>query len=208
MTKILDIIKKNILTDINSLYKKIDTITDKFFYKILNQYNNSSNQTKISNIVNKILLPYSKKIINIIESIKKYITNKEKKIYLKKNNGNYYKNISILREKIDILDNNIENFYAMFMDLYTIRRIIDKNYNTNSILYAGLAHCINIINILVKNFDFNITHTYFKEVSVNELNKRFKNEEYNYDNMNLQNLLLPEYLTQCTNMKNFPDMFL
>ena len=208
MTTILDLIKKNILTDINSLYNKNDTITDKFFYKILNQYNNSSNQTKISNIVNNILLPYSKKIINIIESIKKYITNKEKKIFLKKNNGNYYKNISILKEKINILYDDIENFYAMFMDLYTIRRIIDKKYNTNSILYAGLSHCINIINILVKNFDFNITHTHFKEVSVNELNKRFKNEEYNYNNMNLQNLLLPEYLTQCTNMKKFPDMFL
>ena len=99
------------------------------------------------------------------------------------------------------------------MDLYTIRRIVDKDYNTNSIIYTGMAHSVNITNILIKYFNFNITHTYFKEVSINKLNDKFKNNDYDiinndYINLKLYDLLLPEYLTQCTDMKNFPDMFL
>ena len=100
----------------------------------------------------------------------------------------------------------------MFMDLYTIKRIIDKDYTKNIILYTGMAHTVNIINILIKYFFFEITHTFYNEISIDKLNLKFKNNEYNiiknnYIHNNLYNYLLPEYLSQCTNMINFPDIF-
>ena len=102
------------------------------------------------------------------------------------------------------------HLYTFFMDLYIIRRVIDKDYITNSIIYTGILHTTNIARILVKYFDFKITNTFYSKYSIKETNDKYKKEDL-YDNYILGGInkydLFPDYLTQCSNMKGFPDMF-
>lgn len=60
------------------------------------------------------------------------------------------------------------NIFIIITDLFFIRRFLDKDYITNGILYTGMAHMNNILYLLVKYFDFNLSNGYY----YNFLNKK------------------------------------
>ena len=39
--------------------------------------------------------------------------------------------------------------FAIITDLYTIRRVLDKKYISDSLVYTGYFHTINLANILI-----------------------------------------------------------
>ena len=57
-----------------------------------------------------------------------------------------------------MLDKLIVDIYSLITDVYFLRRILDKDYITTILSYTGSAHSANIIYILVKYFDFTVTH--------------------------------------------------
>jgi hypothetical protein len=50
------------------------------------------------------------------------------------------------------------NIYLVATDLNFIRRFLDKDYIKNTIIYTGMAHLRDIVYILTKYFNFEITH--------------------------------------------------
>ena len=74
------------------------------------------------------------------------------------------------------------------------------------VIYSGGYHSINIILILVKLLNFKITNVSYSKIKLlTELNNFVKEAKCNLD---LKNILFPEYFIQCSSMKGFQDMFL
>ncbi|RYX78189.1 hypothetical protein EON71_01310 [bacterium] len=93
------------------------------------------------------------------------------------------------------------------MDTYTLRRILDKHYVTNGIIYCGAAHSINYIYFLVKYFGFNITHASYSAVGIDKLNNIIKKCNTSDYHLQIALMLLPPEKQQCSNMENFPTDF-
>ena len=104
-----------------------------------------------------------------------------------------------------LLDENFVEFFARFTDIYFLRRFLDKDYITNAIVYSGALHSNTYINVLVKLFGFRVTHlSYSKIKNLDKLNSEIKKRPL----MEIQELILPEYLDQCSDMNSFPREFL
>lgn len=92
------------------------------------------------------------------------------------------------------------------MDIYFLRRFLDKDYITNAITYTGSAHSNTYINILVKDFGFKITHaSYSKIPDIDELNNIVKRTINSND---LGEYLYPPIQSQCSDVTHFPENFL
>lgn len=95
--------------------------------------------------------------------------------------------------------------FARIVDLFFLRRFLDKNYITNGIVYTGAAHSVSYIYQLVNKFGFDITHAYYTtEPDMNILNKLIKKTRYN---PSIEKIFLPDKFSQCIDMGNFPEGF-
>jgi hypothetical protein len=142
---------------------------------------------KIQKIINKIyndifiknanlLIKNCKGLINqTMDQIKdnlnyfeKYV-NITKDIYIK-----YYENIDLM-----------ELLFVIITDLYFLRRFLDKKYIENSILYTGAGHMINLIYLLIKYFNYELTHTYYisKPLNKREIVKMTSNKLLYFDEL-------------------------
>lgn len=64
-------------------------------------------------------------------------------------------------------------YFTRFMDVYFLRRFLDKTYITNGIVYTGAFHSWAYISILAKQFDFKVTHFSHSSIpNMDELNKK------------------------------------
>lgn len=120
-----------------------------------------------------------------------------------------YKNITISTndlsyetEKVYI---NYLDTFTLLMDAYFIRRMCDKDYITNIIMYAGAAHIANYIYILCHYFDFKVTHCANCEVDdIDELNKLI----ISYDVEHVRKIAYgSSMIRQCSDLTNFPSNF-
>jgi len=202
--------------DNNIKNKNINNLNIPVLYKYLkNLIEETLESINNSSIINKILNRYSHEDIKIkINNIyDKYIF-KNFEYVLKKIN-NLIINYSELTESLIIREiikiNDIcQIIFLCITDLFFMRRLLDKNYIQTCILYTGNNHLINISYLLVKYFNFKISHIYnFSNVDkINNLilNNQFKN--FNYIN-EINNTLGINYTTiiQCSNLFDFPDNF-
>jgi hypothetical protein len=104
-----------------------------------------------------------------------------------------------------IFNSIIKEIGPFIMDLFLLRRFLDKEYITNTITYTGAGHSVNLIRLLVKYFDFNITNcSYIKNddipTTLNIINESKRKEE-------LYDLFLSPVLLQCSDLGNFPELF-
>nr|URM62503.1 hypothetical protein [Mimivirus sp.] len=107
---------------------------------------------------------------------------------------------------LSTLDYVFVMFFARLMDIYFLRRFLDKKYITNAIVYTGMFHSTTYIQILIKNFDFKITHVSYSSINnMKELNNRIKTT--NLGEKEINEIFLQKMYTQCSDMTNFPDMF-
>jgi hypothetical protein len=95
--------------------------------------------------------------------------------------------------------------------MYFIRRFLDKEYIKTGIIYTGGLHLCDIVYILTKYFNFQLTNIYYhhktfrlgkiKKLSIKNLEylKILANNLLTYDE-NLE-------ATQCVNLFNFPANF-
>ena len=93
---------------------------------------------------------------------------------------------------------------AFLIDMYFIRRFLDKDYITNGIVYTGMLHSVAYIFTLMKYFDFKITHFHYLKESPQKLQELVKKMDNMYD---LKQYIYPPIIYQCTNMSEFPPDF-
>lgn len=161
----------------------------------------------ISNILNVSKNVYDGNIINLNGKINygKLTKNNRTGSY---NYGLAYEQIEKIKFGLSLdlnyLADNLRNFFIMFMDIFFIRRFLDKDYITNGISYTGAAHSVVYIDILSKLFDFKITHfSYSKITDLDKLNS----EIIGLSGNDLQEIFFPEKITQCSDITNFPKNF-
>ena len=130
------------------------------------------------------------------------------------NNNNFH---ILYNDLMQINDIEIIPLFAQLMDIYFLRRFLDKKYITNAIVYVGSAHAAIYIDILVNLFNFKITHASLAITNnINKINKLvrklhpFKSGmHYHKITDNILNIFLPlkNKIIQCSNISSFPKNF-
>ncbi|ARF10344.1 hypothetical protein Hokovirus_1_223 [Hokovirus HKV1] len=189
----------------NFLYKTF-SINNLDLYKIIIELVNTFLKPKLEKTI-KILMTEIEKIDNILNNLKNEI------VYKFKNDKFYIDNysdddridfIANLLKKSYLIENEELNINAFLIDIYFLRRFLDKNYEGNSIIYTGYYHSTTYINFLVKYYNFDITHYSHLNYEKNEVIKTLKN---NFDPFNNQDLLINYNFIQCSDLTNFPKNF-
>jgi hypothetical protein len=108
-----------------------------------------------------------------------------------------------------MLDTMMESHTGL-MDIYLLRRFLDKKYIKTVVAYTGAAHSVNYIKYLVKIYDFKITHSAYTntKMSIEKLQNciKFKKCNLNLENIFIQGTKSNKYI-QCTNISKFPEHF-
>ena len=204
----------------NDNIKQLYLIDKTIAKKVLGEYHNQNikniliNETKIINIVRMYkenLLKECDKLNEIVERHYNIFQSSYKKISVSKSGVGYGMDFSYIMnsileisESVDIICNCALMSHTFVMDMYFLRRFLDKDYITNTIAYTGWLHTFHYLFMLIKYFDFKITHTSHLEMKPNEIEKMIKNNEYsNY----LVAKYMPAELFQCVDMTDFPERF-
>ncbi|AQN68808.1 hypothetical protein [Saudi moumouvirus] len=160
----------------------------------------------LENLINE-----SNNMINLFTKISKYF--KKNNNILKKQDYGY--GYGILQTEINEMVLSITNsiiklnsqyihHFSRFMDLFFLRRFLDKDYITNAIAYTGSAHSCTYIEVLTQDFGFEITHvSYSKIKDISKLNIYVKTKKSD----DLEEIFYPPILFQCSDLTNFPDAF-
>jgi hypothetical protein len=208
--------------------EEYDKIAKKYVYKIIKSYNDNNIKKIINHIIGEELHEQFKlffeksdvinkhliELLNIYEPYKDnlrlmYHTLRQQpdKTYQYGLSSKFkMDNIIKLDELSKINSANYTGYIGLYlMDLYLLRRILDKKYITNAIVYTGATHSNNYIRILVKYFNFHITHySYLKDNDIDKAEKYIKNSK-NINDLNI--LFYPPVFKQCSVLNNFPVMF-
>ena len=96
------------------------------------------------------------------------------------------------------------NFFVGLMDVYFIRRFLDKDYITNVVAYTGALHSLNYIFYLVKYFDFKVTDFSYANPEIKDYNKQIRNAKSPNE---LGIIFYPPILKQCSDLTGFPKNF-
>lgn len=154
-------------------------------------------------------------LINMINKIKARYSHPELKNKMKDllNIGKYeliklYNNPKIItsNEDVDSLGIKLIRNISWFMDIYFLRRFIDKDYVHNAISYTGSAHACRIIIFLLKNYNMDITHTVYSSQSIDYINKYIKSKSIDIEKNlgDVAELLNTENSIQCSDISGFP----
>lgn len=197
--------------------------TIEFVNKIRNDYKNKEVRKNLQvifdlvknyiNHINKL----SSTIIDKLNKNKKYLYDKNNKLVYDKTLKTYTWGMpyaylrNLVCELYDIYDEisyTILKTFADIMDIFFMRRFLDKNYIVNAISYTGISHSINYIQHLLTKYDFKITHySYSLEPDINKLNKHLKEFDNTADRREYEKYLyMPEFV-QCSDLSSFPPNF-
>jgi hypothetical protein len=202
-----------------------DDQTKKTMYKIKNLYANNEVKEIINKIINTELNNYFVqffsvtkqclgKLENLINEHTKFVGYPHYDVLLQQEDGTYAYGFSIAHREtvitqiiidINLMLDMILYIGVMIMDLYLLRRFLDKKYITNALSYTGGLHSENYILFLVKYFNFNITHySYLKDDNIKKAQGIIKKAHKNRD---LSILFSPPLFLQCSDMTHFPPLF-
>jgi len=197
-TKIITYLMNKIKNDYNHKNVKngINQILDNKIKKLYDEYVDVNNKflTYLDEAIKKINFGFRDKI--------KY---REHFDYFGYQNNNISREIFTgLQKHTDILENIVNDINLLVMDLYFLRRTLDKDYVTNSVVYTGARHSAHYIGLLAKYFDFKITHVHYADNNINDLNNKIKQLDTAKD---ILDLFIPPKLYQCIDVSNFPKNF-
>jgi hypothetical protein len=199
---------------------ELDDITKQIINKIKNNYTHSVVHDEINKIINNEFKTISINLINHIsmmikhieENILVFIKDKDNNTLMKKKDDSYgyginefyFEFISFNDDSFHKLTGDIIDHGLYIMDMYLLRRMLDKDYISNSIIYTGAAHSLNYVRLLVKYFNFKVTHYSYINNDIKNYNEYIKNSKHFRD---LAILFYPKKFNQCSNLKNFPELF-
>jgi hypothetical protein len=186
---------------INTIYL-LDSNDNKEVNKIKNRFYNKS----VEIVIIKYFDAFLKKLKNInIKKMRLNISDSYNKFISSKQNNIHDFVYSIFKKVINIID-NIEKYLSYIIDIYLLRRILDKSYITNSIIYTGYTHYSDVIYILIKDFNFKITHIDKGNIKlITNIAKNNTIDEF-ISKLN-KDISLHIYSDQCSNFKSFPLNF-
>ena len=197
-----------------------DKVYDKIRYllnKLLGRYNHTEIKQIINQYINKVIVTELDNLVLKTNSIYEKFTGYKDSISSK----NITQKNEIFGEIRKIINkfwsDNITPLFGQIMDIYFLRRFLDKDYITNAIVFVGAAHAAIYISILVNLFGFKITHTSISiTTNMDELNKLVRDvnplesqQHFTKTIFHVLKLLkLPKtnYI-QCSDVSNFPDNF-
>jgi len=214
----------NLLYDItfnHVKYDKTHVLIDHYINKITSKYENNTIASVINDKLNTLIKPYFNNIFKLLKNASNVIDQIEKNnistLHLKFDNIYGIKTYtyghlsstttmtSNLNNIIDEIDHNSLLLFSRYVDVFFLRRFLDKKYITNAITYTGSSHSITYIITLLQDFDFKITHCAYSKINnINKLNKKIKKAKHKYE---VEKLLYPPILTQCSDLKKFPMNF-
>jgi hypothetical protein len=153
-----------------------------------------------------------------IHKLKTKYTHKDIKDKLNKLLDKLYIDIDILKLNIKNINtiNDSENMYieiiriyAWLMDIYFLRRFLDKKYIKNSIIYCGSGHSLRYIHFLIREFNFKITHASYSAKPIGLVNEILRNyESYDVTGDNeIYKLFNRQEQLQCIDISSFPENF-
>jgi len=206
-------IKLNFIDTIDDIQKNMNDEDKK--NKLINQFNEKLN-TLIQFIDNPSPdIINDNELINMINKIKSRYTHPDLKTKIKDllNITKYaliklYNKNKILTTKEDILEltEQILIHTAWIMDIYFLRRFIDKDYIQNVISYTGGSHSIRILIFLLQNYNLEITHCVYSTQSIDYINKYIKSKSVDIEKnlKNIYDLFYSTDLKQCSDISDFP----
>lgn len=183
----------------NESYKQISILYKniyKHYYKIIDILNNIISQ--INNYKDK-----NKEFITDIQTAKK-LSNSNKVIY----GTDYFEDYDIINniyKQTVKMENHITILFSSIVDMYFLRRFIDKDYVKNAVVYTGLYHSIEYIRILCTRFNMKITHVSYSSHDIDTINNLFTDKDLSHKK--LSEILVPPNLIQCSDITTFPSKF-
>jgi hypothetical protein len=199
------------------------------FHKLFQSIKNIINENKNYKDYKK----YIDTILDELDKLKNILKESDNKIIYKLKTKYKYPDIkdklNILLNKlyvdIDILKINVKNIetikdaeiiyleligvYSWLMDIYFLRRFLDKDYINHSIIYCGSGHSLRYIHFLIREFNFKITHAAYitKPIGlVNEILRNYESYDIANDNEIYRIFNSPDNI-QCIDISSFPDNF-
>lgn len=208
------------------IIKNIVGLDEESIYYLANKMKNSYKYPIVKKSMNKLInlsvKNFSKTIKNIDESSDRFlsyinnISDNDSRLIVDENSSykyHYGLTLYTIRNYITDINNTVDfivteqfvEFFARLTDIYFLRRFLDKDYITNAIVYAGAYHINTYINVLAKDFDFNVTHvSYSSARNIKQLNKEIRTRPL----VDLSELFSPVIFEQCSDMTEFPEEFL
>lgn len=195
---------KDILIVPDEKYNKIEK--QKYYLnKIINKYKNNELKENINNFIDI-------HVNHLLFILTKYID--ELKPFFENYNEKY--NDKIKEYKQHIYNSSID-IYSLLTNAYLLRRILDKDYITNCVVYSSAQHSVNYMYFLLNYCNFELINIYRSiEKDKNTLVKLIKKAQYVFDIYKLIYLTEKKYL-QClkfngtyfgknrTNLFEYPD---
>jgi hypothetical protein len=188
----------------------------------MTKYENDDVKKKIRHIIDNELHALFVEYLNSLDSALMFVSEEMKrmekishsgfKILFQQSDGTYNYGVDYSERlskilRFDKIDKDMSEFLylgLMIMDLYKLRRILDKKYITNSLAYTGGGHSNNYIRLLVKYFGFKITHYSYLKTSIPDAEKIIKQSEHSEE---LNVLFYPHVFGQCSDLGSFPKLF-
>lgn len=173
----------------NTIQEKKLNKDDKMGYyldKIINKYNNKELQQNLIDNIMENKDYYLSKLFDMIKSL-------NAKLNAIKNNQNEINQEAIIMDIKSLFSKlffNIVLLNSKITDVYLLRRILDKDYVTNGIIYSGFSHSLNYIDFLVKKYNFKVTYVYYLNEKIKKNDLITLNEIIKKSSMNELNDLL------------------
>ena len=156
------------------IYKKEDK-QKYYFDKVINKYVNNNLKNNITLFLNEHFLY----IYNELSLSLKYVNEHLKYYEIKYKDETF---INKFKENLQSMYDLSVDIYSLFVDVYLLRRILDKDYITNCIIYSGSQHSANYIYFLIKYCDFKLINIQRSiESDKNKLIKSIRDAKYAFE---------------------------
>jgi hypothetical protein len=196
----------------NNMKILIDKIRNKYTHKdiknILNKIIDNEIYTKFNEYFEHI-----NKYMKTLDQIEKELNITNDQLYLDEFTGwsygiSKYHVLQIFSELslMNTIRNETEmDIFVYLIDVFFLRRFLEKDYVTNGISYTGALHSVNYIYILIKYFNFTITH--YSYLKGDDIKKVIHETKESKSPRGIEEYFYPPILQQCSNMTDFPELF-
>lgn len=177
---IIDTIIKEYSSFKNNIKKK----KYKYINKTFNNYSNKKIKDKIQSIHKNHTSKFIDNILELCDEIKNNIDESYTILIDKYTNNKIKFELSTeIYKKMTFIQHYLLHGFSTCIDLYFIRRVLDKKFVNNVIGYMGGHHVINIVFFLVKYFNFEITDCFYNihNYNIKKINDIFINESESYN---------------------------
>lgn len=170
----------------------------KLFFRVKNKIIRDSIRKIIKIILKGIIEVRTNFYVKFSEIKKEYDNN-----VILQNESNNTKLFNDFRYAFIDYSDNLIKFFSIITDLYTIRRILDKDYLNNIVCYTGDFHTKNLVSILINFFNFEMVN-YFNQLDFYDKKemKYVKKKSY-FNNIFTKKYNFPGHIEQCINLSKF-----